>query len=316
MRAPTVVVRRILPALVVVAALAVGLSADRRAERSRGWESLLDSLPLGAATPSEIIVQDYARARDGDGAGRPPDDPVADSLRLTSRFGLRPTAATLGLPGGLASVRADASVTTGADSVEVADPYADEPLPTGLVPVDGGWARRQGGYVIRATGTERGVVDTAVHNARARNVGSDHLVRLLAGLLEDRGAFAARLSLDAAPGRLPADIAADPRYTAAPPLQPYLASATGVLRQGEEILLVVVLVHRDHATAAANAAALGVLARDGNDVRNRRRWSTLLDPPSVEVLGTTIVATFGHLRAPDLWLDLGRHPDSLLWWRG
>jgi hypothetical protein len=96
-----------------------------------------------------------------------------------------------------------------------------------------------------------------------------------------------------------------------PGLAPYRALATGAGAEGDARFLLVVLVHDDEDTAAANAERLRTFVEQGTSAATGRPWSELLTVDETTADGNVVTARLRTERI-GLWYEVVLQRDTLL----
>jgi hypothetical protein len=138
-------------------------------------------------------------------------------------------------------------------------------------------------------------------------------LRLIADALDEQNTYGAYLTID--PGQYIPDPSvmiegAEEQTT----LLPYLALGTGPgVDEAGEAYMVLVLVHEDADTAAANVALLGEIVATGVSVSGTP-WSELLTVRSIETDGPLLVAVLETGTRANIWYRIVFMRDTLLTW--
>jgi hypothetical protein len=164
--------------------------------------------------------------------------------------------------------------------------------------------------LLRTPATTNSRVETVVDRftpavsarSAAGSLGADRDLRPLADAMDSIGADTAAFSTDVF--RFAHDGGT---------LRPYRAIAVGAGVRSDGDFMAIALAEPDAAAALENANRLRTIVESGSGLNNRRRWSELLRPESIEARGRIVLALL-PTSLPMLWLDLERNPDTLLWW--
>ena len=95
-------------------------------------------------------------------------------------------------------------------------------------------------------------------------------------------------------------------------LRPYSAFASGVGADGGSPYAILVLVHRDDATAMENANLLKQRIEQGLSMATRQPWADSIGRPDVKVEGRMLSATFSKELARQMWSGWAFQKDPLI----
>jgi hypothetical protein len=97
-------------------------------------------------------------------------------------------------------------------------------------------------------------------------------------------------------------------------LLPYRALAVGIGARSGGSFMVLAIAMDDASAANAQVERFETEVRTGTSVAARRPWSELVGIERLETRGRVLLAVL-TTRIAALWIDLERHPDTLLWWK-
>jgi hypothetical protein len=313
------------------------------------WQVLLARIPASGSFGDQVVLNDFAAAREASGLDRKPDR-VHDLLVLEQEAGVA-TSELIRAPAqgdplddelGIRARDVERDVVAGSppDDLTILEGSIDPDRVRRAVETDDTWAdlleaKRYGGEKYYSWGPRRVQVQ---RRTPLRTIGiggnlaidppyaiwSDSAVSIkrsidaaagdVESLADDRDLVAVANALHAAGAYsafLSTDEVAPGATTGGPtPLAPYQAVATGPGLDGKQHLLLVALAYQDAATAKTQAARLRAIAEDGTSVSGAP-WTELVTIGEITTKGRVVLGTFVAERAR-LWFDTVLRRDSLL----